>query len=91
MQITNREKLAIITQGILPDVIIEAKEKPRHTAFGSTDRKEITVEVRAFYKREHMVYMFKVNPWINDKEKVVERGIENIKHRFAKSIAEKFI
>jgi len=91
MQITNRDKLAILIQGILPNIIIKAKEKPIHTAFGSTDRKEITVEVNASYKGEYMDYMFNVDHWINDKEKLVEHKIESIKHEFAKSIAEKLI
>ena len=79
--------------GIMQDLIIEVRERPRHTSLGSTDRKGFTIEIVGVYTpkpKMELNYILEVNAWEKDISEFVERAKEESKHSFANIVYDKF-
>lgn len=82
-----------ILAGIRDELIVTVREKPQHTALGSTDRKGYTVEFEGCYppKHEEMLSgVCQVEAWEEAPAEFIVRTTEEMKHGFAETIYERY-
>lgn len=81
-------KRSIIIDGLLPRIEVITREKERHTAFGSTDRKGYTVLVKATLYGSDVYACTDIQPFMNTEQQrsAIDRLEQEVKYTLAEKI-----